>query len=599
MVQAEDELLLLWSSVEKDKAAVMERSRQLLAARGGAATPLAAPLQPSAAEAQQVAAAPQPAAGAGAGGGSGGELVEGQGGVKGDSATGALRLEAVAGDAASASAADSGANGAATAVAAQAERQQAPGCASGSGVGGAPKLITEVDEFLVHDSRRSTASCFTDAGDGTGPGPLREDDWLGDTLLPHGQPRSGGSALGHSGGVSARGGSGGAGASSAWGGWRHHRRRATLTAPLAPGAGPDGGGGGGADPHHHQYEPGREPHFLSTLYHMLADVLAVARGPERRAFGIAAGLAVLNQASGSTSIINYAPEVLASRLGVTSTSAAILYPIVISITKCLGVGVSLAVVDSLGRRPLLISGGAGCSIALLAAVIAVGLSSVPAYLLSVCAFILSFSLSWAGLYWVVVSEMFSMAAKSPASSAATSLLFLTGALVDFVFLSMVEGMGQYAYLVFAAVAAGSAVYVWALLPETKERTLAEVQALLAVPLRGGGGGATGHSGAVASGGSQHGVASARPAGGEAAPLRSDLEYGSGSLHGGGSPHWSTTAWRRAFGGWGRPQQQARGGDDDARAGGVGGPGGGGLSIPLGVELAPQRGDRGRLDARLL
>ena len=36
------------------------------------------------------------------------------------------------------------------------------------------------------------------------------------------------------------------------------------------------------------------------------------------------------------------------------------------------------------------------------------------------------SLSWAGVFWVLLSEIFSMGAKSPATAAATAMLFLTG-----------------------------------------------------------------------------------------------------------------------------------------------------------------------------
>lgn len=42
-------------------------------------------------------------------------------------------------------------------------------------------------------------------------------------------------------------------------------------------------------------EPGKERTLLHTLWYMLADVLAVARGPERRAFALAAGLAFFDQ----------------------------------------------------------------------------------------------------------------------------------------------------------------------------------------------------------------------------------------------------------------------------------------------------------------
>lgn len=49
-------------------------------------------------------------------------------------------------------------------------------------------------------------------------------------------------------------------------------------------------------------------------------------------------------------------------------------------------------------------------------------------LAAMCAFMLAFSVSWAGIFWVLLSELFSMSVKSPAVAAATAALFLTGAM---------------------------------------------------------------------------------------------------------------------------------------------------------------------------
>jgi hypothetical protein len=87
---------------------------------------------------------------------------------------------------------------------------------------------------------------------------------------------------------------------------------------------------------------------------------------------------------------------------------------------------SLFLVDSLGRRPLLLWGSAGCAAALAALAAADWLALRSFLVVSMCLFIFSFSLSWAGVFWVLLSELFSMSAKSPAASAATAALFLTG-----------------------------------------------------------------------------------------------------------------------------------------------------------------------------
>ncbi len=78
-----------------------------------------------------------------------------------------------------------------------------------------------------------------------------------------------------------------------------------------------------------------------------------------------------------------------------------------------------------------------------------------------------------------------------------------GAAADLAFLSIHSALGAGSFLVFGAVAAAGGVYCWAALPETKGRSLAEVQALLAVhkpplaaadELAGGGGDAIGGGG---------------------------------------------------------------------------------------------------------
>ena len=63
-------------------------------------------------------------------------------------------------------------------------------------------------------------------------------------------------------------------------------------------------------------------------------------------------------------------------------------------------------------------------------------------------------------------------------SAATALLFACGAATDFMFLSMADWLGSNAFLVYAFLAALSATYVHLYLPETKGRSLSDVQALI-------------------------------------------------------------------------------------------------------------------------
>ncbi|GAX75807.1 hypothetical protein CEUSTIGMA_g3250.t1 [Chlamydomonas eustigma] len=233
--------------------------------------------------------------------------------------------------------------------------------------------------------------------------------------------------------------------------------------------------------------PGKESSLAGTLLTMLLDIFLVARGEERRSFMIAIMLAFFNQATASTAIINFAPTLLIGVGGTAGISgeSAVLLSTAVSVAKTVGVLIGLVIVDRVGRRPLLIWGAVGCTVSMVLLTLAAalgetsGASPVP-LLAAMCAYILSFSVTWAGLYWVVVSEIFSMAAKSPASSAATSMLFLSGALTNMVFMSLVDLAGAYAFLVFATVAAVSGWFVWKFVPETKGHTLSEIQDILAM-----------------------------------------------------------------------------------------------------------------------
>lgn len=169
--------------------------------------------------------------------------------------------------------------------------------------------------------------------------------------------------------------------------------------------------------------------FWRTLRDMIGDIHIVACGPERQALLMSLWLAFFNQAFASTSIINYAPQVL-ERAGVESHSAAALLSSTVGGSKMLGVMLSFFLVDSLGRRPLLLWGSLGCSLSLVALAAADWLASQTFLVASMCSFIFAFSVSWAGVFWVLLSELFSMSAKSPAASAATATLFLTGAVTD-------------------------------------------------------------------------------------------------------------------------------------------------------------------------
>jgi len=95
--------------------------------------------------------------------------------------------------------------------------------------------------------------------------------------------------------------------------------------------------------------------------------------------------------------------------------------------QIVGVGLTLLLVDSAGRRPLMLCGSAACTGALLLLAAGDWRGSPALMLAAMCLFLLAFSASYAGLFWILCSELFSMQAKASAASAATAMLFAGGA----------------------------------------------------------------------------------------------------------------------------------------------------------------------------
>jgi hypothetical protein len=89
--------------------------------------------------------------------------------------------------------------------------------------------------------------------------------------------------------------------------------------------------------------------------------------------------------------------------------------------------------------------------------------------------------------WVVLAEILPPRIKGPAASAATAAGWVGNLVVTLSFDALLARLGVGgAYLLYAALNAGAFWYVTAALPETRMRSLAEIEAMLLVPAAGDG-----------------------------------------------------------------------------------------------------------------
>jgi SP family sugar:H+ symporter-like MFS transporter len=160
------------------------------------------------------------------------------------------------------------------------------------------------------------------------------------------------------------------------------------------------------------------------------------------------------------------------------------------ITSVINVAVTLvaiALVDRVGRRPLLLVGSAGMtlSLGLLAfcfahAVSAHGKVTLPpgyslAALIGANAFVVFFGASWGPVVWVLLAEMFPNHIRAPALAVAAAAQWIANFLVSTSFPVLVQRVGLAGtYGLYALFAALSFLFVRARVPETNGRELEEM-----------------------------------------------------------------------------------------------------------------------------
>jgi len=91
-------------------------------------------------------------------------------------------------------------------------------------------------------------------------------------------------------------------------------------------------------------------------------------------------------------------------------------------------------------------------------------------------YIASFAFSMGPVVWTLISEIYPNRVRGRAVSVATAANWLAAFLVTEFFLSIVNGIGESAtFFIFAALCVVTFVFVYFLVPETRGRSLEEIQ----------------------------------------------------------------------------------------------------------------------------
>ncbi|KAK9459668.1 general substrate transporter [Lipomyces oligophaga] len=186
---------------------------------------------------------------------------------------------------------------------------------------------------------------------------------------------------------------------------------------------------------------------------------------------------ILSQFMGINALIYYAPAIFAS-LGLQS--ASLLATGVYGIVNFLSTFIALVTIDHVGRRPLLIAGAFGCGISLLIVAFVVRLLDAGYHpfpfigALAIYLYDVNFSYSWAPVGWVLPSEIFPIEIRSRAVAVTTSSAWISNFIVGLITPTLLANAKYFTYIIFAFMCAVAAVFTIYVVPETKGKTLEEM-----------------------------------------------------------------------------------------------------------------------------
>lgn len=196
------------------------------------------------------------------------------------------------------------------------------------------------------------------------------------------------------------------------------------------------------------------------------------------------GLSIFQQFVG-INVIFYYSNVLWQAVGFSADQSAV-YTVITSVINVLTTLIAIALIDKIGRKPLLLIGSSGMAVTLItmsvifanATVGPDGNPSLPGAsgviaLIAANLFVVAFGMSWGPVVWVLLGEMFPNRIRAAALGLAAAGQWAANWLITVTFPGLREHLGL-AYGFYGLCAVLSGIFVWKWVMETKGVSLEDM-----------------------------------------------------------------------------------------------------------------------------
>ena len=198
----------------------------------------------------------------------------------------------------------------------------------------------------------------------------------------------------------------------------------------------------------------------------------------RKRLGVGMFLALFCQITGINTVLYYGSIIVSEHFPGQSTNMALIANVIIGTVNLIFTVVAMIYLDRWGRRAILLlaSGGMGVALTLLVAGLNVRGVSPLLMLGTIGLYVAFFALGMGPGPWLIISEIFPTKVRGRAASVATSTLWSGTLLVTFTFLTLVRTLNLWGtFAIYGALSFVCFAYVWKMVPETKGRTLEQIQ----------------------------------------------------------------------------------------------------------------------------